>query len=100
MSKKFNSTHFVGDLGQGPAAYSPAKKNHNIRYSMAMRLKDLTIDQGPGPTNYSMINRQNLNHASSTLVGFAQALRSDPQGEEMKKMPGVGSYKLNFDPLH
>ena len=78
MSKKFNSTHFVGDLGQGPAAYSPEKNRHNVRYSMAMRLKDQTIDNSPGPGNYSFMNRQNLNHASSTLVGFAMAQRDDP----------------------
>lgn len=60
MSKRFNSTHFIGDLGQGPAAYSPEKRNHNVRYSMAMRLKDLTVDNPgltPGPGNYSSMNR-------------------------------------------
>lgn len=28
------------------------------------------------------------------------AQRDDPQAKESKGMPGVGSYKLNFDPLH
>jgi len=44
MSKKFKTSHFVGDLGKGPAAYSPDKaKNDNVSVTMGSRLEDLAV---------------------------------------------------------
>ena len=57
FSKRLYTSHFKGDIGNGPGAYSPQKKKRNLSYSIAAKLDDYDFKKRnfvPGPGNYEM----------------------------------------------
>jgi len=97
MSKKFKTSHFVGDMGRGPASYLADKaKKDNVSVTMGSKLEDLAIKKNnysPGPAKYDLKDSKNTKMPNSNLYSFGRDRRGRDVGlEESLKLPGVGKY--------
>ena len=81
FAKRWTTSHFRGELGAGPAAYTlehDAKiRSCSLQYSFGRTLEDVAFKQGnasPGPAEYSLQNAPPLNH-TNLLYSFGSEER-------------------------
>ena len=81
----------------GPGTYKSMYKSQSSFYSFGMKLKDLKIDETPGPGNYNLRKKKDL-YIPSYIFGkekriFSQIISSN------ERNPGPGNYKYSEDAI-